>query len=134
MKTSIGNLEEQIGQLVRQHLRDVRSAVASVVERAFASAVRAEEAQQPRRRRPGKTAARIGRRRASDEVSVLSERLYGAIIANPGATMTVLAAHVGASARELNRSATLLRRAGQVRSAGQRQATRYFPMANKEAA
>ena len=65
---------------------------------------------------------------------MLSERLYGAIIANPGATMTVLAAHVGASARELNRSATLLRRTGRVRSAGQRQATRYFPTANKAAA
>jgi hypothetical protein len=65
---------------------------------------------------------------------VLSERLYTAIIGNPGATMTVLAAHVGASARELNRSATLLRRAGRVRSAGQRQATRYFPTASKTAA
>lgn len=65
---------------------------------------------------------------------MLTERLYGAIVANPGATMTVLAAHVGASARELNRSATLLRRAGRVRSAGQRQTTRYFPTASKAAA
>ena len=65
---------------------------------------------------------------------MLSERLYVAIVANPGATMTVLAAQIGASPRELNRSATLLRRAGRVRSAGQRQSTRYFPTASRTAA
>jgi hypothetical protein len=45
--------------------------------------------------------------------------------------MTALAARVGATARDLNRPALLLKRAGRVRSAGQRQGTRYFPMAAK---
>lgn len=61
----------------------------------------------------------------------LSDRLYSAVCANPGALMTVLAAHVGATARELNRPALLLKRTGRVRSAGQRQQTRYFPIAAK---
>jgi len=47
--------------------------------------------------------------------------------------MMVLAAHVGVAARELNRPAQLLKRAGRVRSVGQRQGTRYFPMAAKTA-
>jgi hypothetical protein len=127
-KTGIGNLDEQIEHLVRQHLAAVRAAAAGALERAFASA---EAAQRPESRRSTKPKGRIGRRRAPGEVAALSERLYAAIIASPGATMTTLAAQVGASPLELNRSAELLRRAGRVRSAGQRQATRYFPMAGK---
>jgi hypothetical protein len=61
----------------------------------------------------------------------LSERLYAAVCANPGALMTVLATHVGATPRELNRPALILKRAGRVRSVGQRAHTRYFPMAMK---
>jgi hypothetical protein len=61
----------------------------------------------------------------------LSERLYAAVCAHPGAVMTVLAAHVGATPRELNRPALILKRAGRVRSVGQRAHTRYFPMPTK---
>ncbi len=61
----------------------------------------------------------------------LSERLYEAVCANPGALMSVLAAQVGATARALHRPAMVLKRAGRVRSVGQRQLTRYFPMAAK---
>jgi hypothetical protein len=43
--------------------------------------------------------------------------------------MAVLAIAVGATARELNHPATMLRRSGRVRSIGQRQYTRYFPVA-----
>ena len=75
-----------------------------------------------------------GPRRAPAELSALSERLYAAICAHPGAAMGVLAAEIGATPRDLNRPATQLRRAGRVRSVGQRQSTRYFPMATKPAA
>lgn len=63
----------------------------------------------------------------------LSERLYEAICGNPGALMGALSAQLGASPRDLNRPAVLLRRAGRVRSVGQRQLTRYFPIASKPA-
>jgi hypothetical protein len=42
--------------------------------------------------------------------------------------MTVLAAHMGEKPRALNRPMLHLKRAGQVRSAGERHLTRYFPM------
>ena len=58
----------------------------------------------------------------------LEERLYLAICAQPGETMMVLGPTVGASAKELSRPAMLLRRSGRVRSVGERQYTRYFPM------
>jgi hypothetical protein len=43
--------------------------------------------------------------------------------------MTVLAARVGQKPRALNRPMLQLKKAGRVRSAGQRNLTRYFPMA-----
>jgi hypothetical protein len=55
--------------------------------------------------------------------------VYRAVCAKPGETMAVLAPMVGASAREVHRPMTLLRRAGRVRAVGTRHTTRYFPMA-----
>jgi predicted transcriptional regulator len=67
-------------------------------------------------------------RRPANEMADLVERLYEGVRANPGATMIAIAAHVGKSPRALHRPMFHLKRAGKVRSAGQRQHTRYFPM------
>ena len=67
-------------------------------------------------------------RRSREELAALEERLYEAIRRHPGETMAVIAPAVGATAGELNRPATSLRGKGRVRSVGQRQYTRYFPM------
>jgi hypothetical protein len=61
-------------------------------------------------------------------VAAPEERFYAAVCAHPGEGMSVLAGIVGATARELNRPAVVLRRRGLVRSVGQRHATRYFPI------
>lgn len=45
--------------------------------------------------------------------------------------MVVLAADIGSSPRQLNRSMTRLKTLGRVRSVGQRHLTRYFPLAAK---
>jgi len=75
-----------------------------------------------------------GKRRAGADLAALGERFYGALCAKPGETMTVLAAEVGASARELHRAVARLKKAGRVRAVGQRAHTRYFPLANENAA
>jgi hypothetical protein len=67
-------------------------------------------------------------RRASTEVAELAEQLFKAVQACPGETMTVIAARVGEKPRALNRPMLHLTRAGRVRSAGERNLTRYFPM------
>jgi hypothetical protein len=67
-------------------------------------------------------------RRTPAKVAELGERFYGVLCRHPGATMAILAPKVGASPRELHRSVALLKRAGRVRSVGQRQWTTYFPM------
>lgn len=125
--TCTEQLEKKIEQLIRDHIAEVRRRAAAAVERGFASSSRPKPA-------ASRDVARRGRRRrAPDEIDELGERLYSAVCAHPGATMATLAPEVGASARELNRPMHQLKRTGRLRSAGQRQATRYFPMTPKSA-
>lgn len=129
MTTSTKSLEQKIEnaveQLVREHLLSCEAAAATAVRAGFRRAASLSPASHPPAKSPRRV---ISRRRAADEIAELEERLYAAIVAQPGETMTVLAPAVGASARELNRPALVLRRKGRVRSVGKRQSTRYFPM------
>ena len=125
--TSIQNLEHEIERLVRQHMNACEVAAAAAVQRAFAGA---------RASRPGATRGntraqprKAAKRRSPEELAALGEKLYSAVCGKPGETMSVLAAEVGASARELHKPMALLKSEGKVRSAGQRNHTRYFPMA-----
>jgi hypothetical protein len=131
MRTArVGDLEIQIEELVREHIAAVRQAASAAVERAFErAAVRRAKSE-----RAAPRAKESGRRRTSEEVAALGERLYAAICAHPGAAMTTLVTHMGVALQELNLPATQLRQAGRVRTVGERNATRYFPMSAKSAA
>ena len=125
---TIEHLEKQIAQLVAEHIAVLRATATAAVERAFSSATTTPlKASAPRQRASG-------RRRPSTEVAGLTERLYEAVRAKPGETMAIIAAQVGEPARALNRPMIHLKSAGRVRSAGQRQFTRYFPMTPSKAA
>lgn len=117
---NIQQLQVEIERVVREYLAAQRRAATAAVERAFASTAT------PSRASVARTPS--GRRRAAMEVSALAERLYAAVRANPGETMSVIAAEVGENPRALHRPMVHLKRAGRVRSAGQRSMTRYFPM------
>jgi len=125
MTTSTESLERKIEQLVREHLAALETAASAAVRAGFSRATRPTSTARGGESKSGRSPSR---RRSRDEVAQLEERLYAAICAQPGETMMVLAEAVGVPARELNRPATVLRRSGQVRSVGQRQYTRYFPM------
>jgi hypothetical protein len=64
----------------------------------------------------------------------LGERFYGVLCSRPGETMAVLAAEVGASAKELHRAVARMKQAGRVRAVGQRSHTRYFPLSSSNVA
>jgi hypothetical protein len=113
-------LQNQIEQLVREHLDEQRRAAVIAIERAFAGAAVPKKAPVAR--------AVNGRRRARSEMSALAEQLYAAVRAKPGETIKVIAAELGETAKTLQRPMAHLKRAGRVRSAGQRHLTRYFPM------
>ena len=124
MTTTNSNQElaQRIEQLIQEHIAASRRCAQEAVACAFGGAASA-----PRSERKGSRRA-PGKKRASADIAALGESFYRAVCAKPGETMTVLAAQVGASARELNRPTTLLRRAGRVRAVGSRHLTRYFPM------
>jgi len=120
-------LSEQIEQLVREHIEMTRRAAAEAVERAFASTSAVVAAPRSSATRSSRRAP--GRRRGPDEIAALGERLYAAVIAEPGETMAVLAPAVGETPRDLHRPMAMLKRAGRVRSVGARHQTRYYPTA-----
>jgi hypothetical protein len=118
-------LEVKVARIVREHLAQQQVAVKAALEQAFG--LPATPPRMPRRRASGV-------RRPSHEVGELAERLYQAVKACPGETMTVLAARVGGKPRALHRPMMHLKATGRVRSAGERNFTRYFPMAAAKAA
>ena len=112
-------LETKIERLVREHLVGQQLAAKVAIERAFASPSAPARREAVRRR---------GTYRPRMEVAGLAERLFEAVRVCPGETMAVIAARVGEKARVLHRPMTHLKDAGRVRSAGERNFTRYFPM------
>jgi hypothetical protein len=124
MTTTNGNeeLAQRIEQLIQEHIAASRRYAQEAVARAFGAATSAPAREAKRSR------SAPSRKRPSGDIVALGERFYKAVCTRPGETMTVLAAEVGSSARELNRSMTLLKRAGRVRAVGSRHLTRYFPM------
>jgi len=124
MNHPMQSLSEQIEEFVRQHMEASRRAAAEAVERAFTSASSRARAKPARTRAQGDAS---GRRRAPAEMAALGERLYEAVCAQPGETMSVLAPEVGKTPRELARPMLALRRVGRVRCVGQRHQTRYYP-------
>lgn len=126
MSTTNNNQElaKRIEQLIEEHIAASRRSAQEAIARAFGAA----ESAPRREHEPKRGRVAGGKKRPSKDIAALGERFYAAVCAKPGETMTVLAAEVGASARELNRSMTLLKRAGRVRAVGTRHLTRYFPM------
>ncbi len=124
---SIREREQEFERVVAEHVAACEQAASAAVQRAFGSARAGRP--RPRTRGTSKRSRASGRRRTPEEVAELGDRFYAAVCAQPGESMGMLAAEVGAPPRDLRRPVTLLKRAGRVRSVGQRQHTRYFPMA-----
>jgi hypothetical protein len=121
--SSTQELGQRIERLVLEHIAASRRAAQDAVERAFAATTAPSTPRAQRSKSQGDS-----KRRPPAEIAALGERVYQAVCSKPGETMTVLAANVGASARELHRPMSLLKRDGRVRSVGQRHRTRYFPV------
>ena len=123
--SSTQELGQRIERLVLEHIAASRRTAQEAVERAFAAAMVTSGS---KRTRPRSTALAQRKRRAPAEIAALGERLYLAVCDKLGETMVVLASDMGASARDLHRPMSLLKRDGRLRSVGQRHRTRYFPV------
>jgi hypothetical protein len=127
--TTNNELGEQIERLVRDHIATIHTTVAAAVMRAF-GATRAVAENPPQRTRMPSAGVRAkpAPRRTGEEVAALAEQFYTVLRRSPGETMTTLAPQVGASPRSLQVVVERLKRTGRVRTVGQRQFMRYFPM------
>ena len=76
-KPSIEQLEKQIEHLVAEHLAAVRAAARAAVDRAGGTTPRS-----PRSARRSRPRSGSGRRTA-EEIAVLGDRLYEAVVAHP---------------------------------------------------
>jgi hypothetical protein len=123
MTTTLDQLSKRIEQVIQEHLASSQQVATEAIARAMGLAAEGARRERLVRRAAGR------RRRPRSELAALGEQFYRAVCAKPGETMAVLAADIGSSPRELNRSVTQLKTMDQVRSVGQRHLTRYFPMA-----
>jgi hypothetical protein len=118
-------LSTQIEHVVRGYLTEVQRAAQEAVARAFAAAAapaRTKPRAGARTTRPGSS-----RRRTADELARLQDELEALVRQHPGAAVTTFVAELQVPLRELERPMTLLKRAGRVRTVGERHLTRYFP-------
>lgn len=120
MAKTIEQLSRRIEEVVHEHLLACRREAEAAVERAFNVATR----NSPREVSASKRRAQRG----PGELSTLRERLLRAVQAKPGETMPLLARELGVTGDELQFPMRQLKESKQVRSAGERNSTRYFPM------
>ncbi len=120
-------LADEIERLVASYLEEVRRSVRQSVEIALAKPPGTDSGARRTVARP-KSGARSAKRRTTEELSAVRENLLEAVRVHPGDSMMALSKVVGVAARELNRPMTQLKTAGLVRSVGERNLARYFPM------
>ena len=77
--------------------------------------------------KPSKPRGPYRKRRSSEEISALADRLCQLIHIRPGESKVTLAAELGVTVRDLERPTALLKREGRLRVLGQRHAARYYP-------
>lgn len=122
-------IEERINVMVGEVMLLVRRAATEAVSKALSGtgAVSSPAARPSGSRRPRRPAAAQSRRTPA-ELAELGERLYQVIADAPGEPMVLYAKTLGLSVRELSLPAQYLRKAKRVRTVGERDRTRYFPM------
>lgn len=119
-----------VGKAFESQINALIQDVLTVAEKTALDAVRSAFGASPGATRPIRSRRRAeGRRRTAEDIRAMRDQLYAEISRNPGETMSVFAAALGATASELNLPARMLIRDGRVRTTGERNATRYFPMA-----
>lgn len=126
-KLNTDQLTQRFEQVIQEHLAAIESAAAEAIARAFTT----RRAGTRRSSSPAPGSASTSGRRSASEMAALCERLYQAVSARPGETMTTLAQELSQPPRTLSRPMDHLRQQGRVRSAGQRHLTRYYPLSPK---
>ena len=116
MKTIQARIEEQVDVFVGNLQQLVRDAAVDAIGRAMNGKARPKKPRQ------------ASERRTREQIAELTESLYRAICTNPGASMRAIGKSIAREPRELSLPAHRLIREGRVKTTGQRDQTRYFPV------
>ncbi|MBK8010727.1 MAG: winged helix-turn-helix domain-containing protein [Deltaproteobacteria bacterium] len=117
------HIEKLVSDLVQAHLKETQATVMAAVMRGF-GAPNSQIKLTPSRQMKARS---FRGRRSTADVSMLAERLYELICERPGELMVSFSAELGKTARELYGPMTALKNSGRIRTAGERNRTRYFP-------
>ena len=123
----ITTLEASVEALIQQQVAVYEARLREALGRKLSTGRSSRSSR--RKKRTKSTAAKSGaRRRTPDELQALAERFFSAVESAPGETMMTLAARLGLRAQELERPVVRLRKAGRIKTVGERSRTRYYPM------
>ena len=126
--TTPDQLARSIIDLVTAYVDEARRGAHEALDEAFSAALAlSRRAPQKRRWTPQESAGARSRRRSTDEISELEERLLAVVCARPGESMAAFSEELGQSVPSLQRPMSKLRSDGRVRCVGERNMARYFP-------
>jgi len=130
----ITTLEASVEALIRQQVAAYEAQLRETLGRRLASVGGASS-----RRKAARSTASPKRctapaaRRPPKELEALAERFFSAVEAAPGETMVTLAAGLGLGAQEFERPVLRLEREGRLKTVGERNRTRYYPLTPRSA-
>ena len=133
-------MEQVVQAHISSMMREVMAMVAAATGDALGKALQDGSAQMvvsgalpAKVRRPSRVTKPAAPARSAEALERLSDALYEQICADPGEPMVVYGGKLSMTCAQLATPIKRLKKAGRVRSAGQRQDTRYFPMAHEAA-
>ena len=120
-------LEASVEALIQQQLAAYEAQLREALARALQAQARPSS---PRRKgvKPKVAVAPPAQRRSSEELGALGERFFAAVESAPGETMEVLARTLGMGSKQLERAVMRLKETGRIRTVGERNQMRYYPM------
>lgn len=129
MKNIAQKLEKELAKAVSLIVTASHAAARDVLDEAFGATPRGGDSASSGggRRRHRSPRGPAAPRRTREELAALERQLLEAVWATPGEPMSVLATRVGVSPSTLQVPVARLKAAGQLRTVGSRQFTRYFP-------
>lgn len=121
------NIESELNDIIDSAVEQMKTVCHSAL---VAGADRGFGARSPTRRSttPPRAAPRaMAPRRSPEQISELAERFLEAVQAEPGQTMSALAPKLDLPPMQLQVPVAYLKKAGKLKTAGQRNFKRYFP-------
>lgn len=125
-------IEERIDSMMNDVMVALRAAAIAALSEALGGrgTVNGADSQQPRKS-ARRRSSNVKPSRSKEEIAELGDCLYRQIDAAPGQSMSFYAKELGVTSPQLAVPARRLKKTARVRTVGQRNETKYFPMGPK---